>query len=162
MGVAVRAARGRKEPAMAPRQFIFFLKWAAQFHKELQDFYQSRSREALSPDVETLLKYLARHEASLAHIIEAYEDDAPEPVLEAWFKVAPDLHAPSTFRRNTNSDPSATVDEVIDKALEIDESLIAIYKMLLRQATSEGLREILQDLLSEEQREEVRLLTSQQ
>lgn len=145
---------------MAPRQFIFFLKWAAQFHKDLQDFYQIRSKEVLSPEVETLLKYLARHEASLAHIIEAYEDDAPEQVLEAWFKVAPDLRAVH-FPEEYEFSPAATVDEVIDKAVAIDESLIAIYKMLLRQAGSESLRDILQDLLSEEQREEVRLLTSQ-
>jgi dsDNA-binding SOS-regulon protein len=145
---------------MAPRQFIFFLKWAAQFHKDLQDFYRSRSREALSPEVETLLMYLARHEASLAHIIETYEDDAPQPVLEAWFKVAPDLRAVH-FPEEYEFAPNATVEEVIDKALAIDESLIAIYKMLLRQAGSDHLQEILQDLLAEEQREEVRLLTSQ-
>ena len=145
---------------MAPRQFIFFLKWAAEFHKDLQDFYQNRSREALSPEVETLLKYLARHEATLAHIIETYEDDAPQSVRDAWFKVAPDLRAVH-FPEEYEFGPNATVDEVIDKAVAIDENLIAIYKMLLRQAGSDGLQEVLQDLLAEEQREEVRLLTSQ-
>lgn len=146
---------------MAPRQFIYFLKWAAEFHKELQDFYESRSREALSAEVETLLKYLARHESTLAHIIDAYEDDAPKPVLNAWFKIAPDLRAVH-FPDEYEFGPNATVDEVIDKALAIDESLIAVYKMLLRQATSAALREIVEDLLAEEQREEIRLLTSQQ
>ncbi|MBX3178873.1 MAG: hypothetical protein KF886_16075 [Candidatus Hydrogenedentes bacterium] len=145
---------------MAPRQFIFFLKWAAQFHKDLQDFYHIRSREALSPEVETLLKYLARHEAALARIIEAYEEDAPPNVLEAWFKVAPDLRAVH-FPEEFEFKPDATVDEIIDKAVAIDESLIAIYKMLLRQAGAGGLQEVLQDLLAEEQREEIRLLTSQ-
>ncbi len=145
---------------MAPRQFIFFLKWAAEFHKDLQAFYEDRSKEVLTPEVETLLKYLARHEASLAHIIEAYEDDAPDQVLEAWFKVAPDLRAVH-FPEEYEFGPSATVDEVIDKAVALDESLIAVYKMLLRQAGSEGLKDILTDLLNEEQREEVRLLTSQ-
>lgn len=145
---------------MAPRQFIFFLKWAAQFHKDLQDFYQCRSREALSSEVETLLQYLSRHEASLAQIIEAYEYDAPQAVLDAWFKVAPDLRAVH-FPEEFEFSPNATVDEVIEKALAIDESLIIVYKMLIRQTGSECLREVLQDLVAEEQREEMRLLNSQ-
>ena len=141
---------------MAPRQFIFFLKWAAQFHKDLQDFYHIRSREALSPEVETLLKYLARHEAALARIIEAYEEDAPPNVLEAWFKVA----GPALCIWKIRIKPDATVDEIIDKAVAIDESLIAIYKMLLPGGRGRPAG-VLQDLLAEEQREEIRLLTSQ-
>jgi hypothetical protein len=78
---------------MAPRQFIFFLRWAAEFHKDLHEFYERKSKEVLSPEVETLLQYLSRHEGSLAEIIEAYEDDAPPEILDAWFKVAPELRA---------------------------------------------------------------------
>ena len=144
---------------MAPRQFIFFLKWAAEFHKDLREFYERKSKEALSPEVETLLRYLSRHEASLAEIIEAYEDDAPQAVLDAWFKVAPELRA---VRQPADLEfgPDATVDEVIDKALEMDNSLISVYRMLIRQAVPERLREVLQNLVEEEQREEKHLLKS--
>ena len=69
---------------MAPRQFLFFLRWAAEFHKDLREFYERKSKEVLSPEVETLLQYLSRHEGSLAEIIEAYEDDAPQAILDAW------------------------------------------------------------------------------
>lgn len=144
---------------MAPRQFIFFLKWAAEFHKDLREFYERKSKEVLSPEVETLLQYLSRHEASLAEIIEAYEDDAPQAVLDAWFKVAPELRA---VRQPADLEfgPDATVDEVMDKALEMDNSLISVYQMLIRQAVPERLREVLQNLVEEEQREEKHLLKS--
>lgn len=145
---------------MAPRKFIFFLKWAAQFHADLQDFYQNRSKEALSPEVEYLLHYLSGHEASLSRIIEAYEFDAPPAILEAWFKVSPDLRAVH-FPEDYEFAPNATVDEVIQKAMAIDESLIAMYQMLMRQTESEHLREVLEDMVADERREEMRLLNSQ-
>lgn len=144
---------------MAPRQFIFFLRWAAEFHKDLREFYERKSREVLSPEVETLLQYLSRHEGSLAEIIEAYEDDAPQAILDAWFKVAPELRAVKQ-PADLEFAPDATVDEVIDKALEMDESLISVYRMLIRQAVPERLREVLQNLVEEEEREEKRLLKS--
>jgi rubrerythrin len=144
---------------MAPRQFIFFLRWAAEFHKDLREFYERKSREVLSPEVETLLQYLSRHEGSLAEIIEAYEDDAPPEILDAWFKVAPELRAVKQ-PADLEFAPDATVDEVIDKALEMDESLISVYRMLIRQAVPERLREVLQNLVEDEEREEKRLLKS--
>ena len=144
---------------MAPRQFIFFLNWAAEFHKDLRQFYERKGREALSPEVEILLQYLSRHESTLAEIIEAYAEDAPPEILDAWFKVAPDLRA---VKRPSDLEfgPDATAEEVIDKALEMDECLIVVYQMLIRQAVPERLREVLQDLVSQEQREEIRLLKS--
>ncbi len=144
---------------MAPRQFIFFLRWAAEFHKDLREFYERKSKEVLSAEVETLLQYLSRHEGSLAEIIEAYEDDAPPEILDAWFKVAPELRAVKQ-PADLEFAPDATVDEVIDKALEMDESLISVYRMLIRQAVPERLREVLQNLVEDEEREEKRLLKS--
>ena len=144
---------------MAPRQFLFFLRWAAEFHKYLRELYERKSKEVLSPEVETLLQYLSRHEGSLAEIIEAYEDDAPQAILDAWFKVAPELRAVKQ-PADLEFAPDATVDEVIDKALEMEESLISVYRMLIRQAVPERLREVLQNLVEEEEREEKRLLKS--
>lgn len=142
---------------MAPRQFIYFLRWAAEFHHDLREFYERKSAEVSSPEVETLLRYLARHEESLAQIIATYEEDAPPAILDAWFKVAPELRAVKQ-PADLEFGPDATVDEVIDKALEMDESLISVYRMLIRQAVPERLREVLQDLVAEEEREEKRLL----
>ena len=142
---------------MAPRQFIFFLNWAAEFHRDLRAFYDRKSKEARSPEVETLLQYLSRHEGSLANIIEAYEVDAPPEILDAWFKVAPELRA---VRQPADLEfgPDATVDEVLDKALEMDQSLTTVYRMLLRQAVPERLREVLEGLVEEQEREEKRLM----
>lgn len=142
---------------MAPRQFIFFLKWAAEFHRDLRAFYEHKSKEARSPEVEILLQYLSRHEDSLGNIIEAYEVDAPREILEAWFKVAPELRM---VRQPADLEfgPNATVEEVLDKAIEMDQSLTMIYRMLLRQAVPERLREVLQCLVEEQEREEKRLI----
>jgi hypothetical protein len=142
---------------MAPQPFIFFLKWVVQYHKALELHYSQESRHKHLPEVNALLTYLAQNEGLLAQLIEAYEYDAPDSLLNAWFKISPNLmhvERPDAI----HFDPEMTIGEVIDRVLEVDESLIEVYKMLLRQAGSEELKEALENLLDEEQREEMRMM----
>jgi len=142
---------------MAPRQLSFFLHWAAEFHEDLRAFYERKRTEADHPEVETLLYFLARHEDALARLLTIYEHDAPRDILDAWFTVAPDLRA---VRRPEELEfgPDATVDEVIDKALAMNENLLTVYRMLVRQAVPERLREVLEDLIAQEEREQSQLM----
>lgn len=145
---------------MAPRQVIDFLHWAEAYHKRLHDFYAGREHEAARPEVRALLDYMARHQDIVRHVIEEYEKGASQDVLESWYKVSPD---PKAFKDPETAGFRAdmTTDEVIDLALDLDQSLISMYKMLIRDAESDELREVLENLLQEEEREEVRLLRSQ-
>jgi rubrerythrin len=145
---------------MAPRRMIDFLHWAENYHKRLRQFYESHTKEAARPEVRSLLDYMAQHQAILARVIEEYEKDAPRAVLDTWFKVSPD---PKAFK-----DPDAagfradmTTGEVIDLALDLDRSLREMYSVLLRSADSVALREMIQNLIDAENREQVRLLRSQ-
>lgn len=145
---------------MAPRQVIDFLHWAASYHQRLRDFYDRHKNEATRPDVRTLLDYMARHQEILRSVIAEYEKEAPKRLLEAWFKVSPDPKAfedPETagFRADM------TAGEVIDLALDLDRSLRDMYRMLVRDAESSELREMIENLLEEEEQEEIRLLRSQ-
>tara|TARA_R110001592_G_scaffold63471_2_gene194319 strand:- start:1246 stop:1689 length:444 start_codon:yes stop_codon:yes gene_type:complete len=146
---------------MAPQPFIYFLKWVAHYHKALQMYYERASHQRHNPEVNALLAYLGQHEGTLAHIIESYEYDAPRSLLNAWFKISPVLvHIREPESMHFDADTS--VSEVIDQVLKIDDGLIAVYKMLLRQANSEELREALENLINEEQREEMRLMACEQ
>ena len=146
---------------MAPQPFIFFLKWVAQYHKALEAHYNQESRHRHLPEVNALLTYLAQNEGLLAQLIEAYEDDAPNSLLNTWFKISPNLmrvEQPDAI----HFDSEMTIAEVIDRVLHVDESLIEVYKMLLRQANSEELKAALENLLDEEQREEIRMMACEQ
>jgi len=146
---------------MAPRPFVFFLKWVAQYHKALQRHYDQESKQPHRPEVNALLAYLAQNEGVLARLIETYEHDAPDALLNAWFKISPSLahvESPDTI----HFDPDASVGDVIDRVLDVDESLIEIYKMLLRQTNSSELHDALEALISEEQQEEIRLMACEE
>jgi hypothetical protein len=142
---------------MAPQPFVFFLKWVVQYHKALQVHYLEESRQRHSPEVNALLIYLSQNEGILARLIETYEHDAPERLLNAWFKISPSLvhvQRPDAL----HFDPELTIGEVIDRVLHVDDSLIEVYEMLLRQANSEELVDALENLIDEEQREEMRMM----
>lgn len=145
---------------MAPRQVRDFLHWAEAYHKKLRDFYAEREHEAQRPEVKVLLDYMARHQDILRNVIEEYEEGASKEILEAWYKASPD---PKAFKDPDTAGFRAdmTTNEVIDLALDLDKSLMDMYRMLIRDAESENLREMLQNLFEEEDREEVRLLRSQ-
>jgi rubrerythrin len=145
---------------MAPRRVIDFLHWAEKYHGRLAEFYRAREDDVTRPELKSLLEYMARHQDSLRRIIAEYERGASKAILETWYKVSPDPKAfkdPDTcgFR------PNMTTGEVIDLALDLDRCLISMYEQLIRRAETQGLREMLENLLQEEQREEIRLMRSQ-
>lgn len=145
---------------MAPRRTIDFLHWARDYHRRLRDFYSNREREALRPETRALLEYMAQHQDILARVIEEYEKDAPRRVLDAWFKVSPD---PKAFKDPETAGFRAdmTASEVVELALDLDNCLRDMYRVLIRDATSTELRETLSNLLDEEERQEIRMLRSQ-
>ena len=106
-----------------------------------------------------LLEYLSRHEAYIQHCLEDYARGASKSVLEAWFKVSPDMiHFPRIEKVEFR--PGMTREEVIESGLELDRFLIAMYKELIGRAISTPLRETLMDLLEMEQREEIKMMRS--
>ena len=142
---------------MSSQPFIYFLRWATRYHQVLQARFTRESKRDHTPEVKALLVYLAQHEGALARIIDAYEHDAPHSLLNAWFKISPNLsHVvnPDSIR----FDLDWSVSEVIDRVLKIDEGLIQVYEMLLRQANSAELRQALEGLIDGEKREEIRLM----
>lgn len=145
---------------MAPRRVADFLHWAEAYHARLAEFYRSRGKEAARSEVKIVLDYMARHQDALRRIIEDYERGASKAVLDTWYKISPD---PKAFQDPSASGfrPDLTSDEAIDLALDLDHSLISMYEQLIRRAETPGLREVLENLLQAERREEIRLLRSQ-
>lgn len=145
---------------MAPRRVSDFLHWAEKYHQRLADFYCDRGEDAARPEMKTLLAYMARHQESLRKVIQDYERGASKAVLDTWYKASPD---PKAFKNPEAAGfrPNMTTSEVIELALDLDKSLLTMYEILIRNAESQGLREMLQNLLQEERREEVKLMRSQ-
>jgi hypothetical protein len=144
---------------MAPRRLVDFIKSAETYHRDLSAHFQSHIAEAPDEELRMLLEYLSRHEASLQHCLEDYERGASKSVLEAWFKVSPDMiHFPRIDKLEFR--PGMSREEVVECEMELDRFLIGMYKELIGRANSIPLRETLMDLLAMEQREEIKMMRS--
>jgi hypothetical protein len=146
---------------MAPSQFIQFLKWAQGYHQAFARYFEERSHESISPQTQMLLNYLTAHETALARMIAEYAQDAPPGVLNAWFKVSPDLKS-ARQPDSVQLPPNATVDEVLDLVVSIHDDLIRFYEVLDREALSSQIKAAVNDLLSVERRESIRDLRTQE
>ncbi|GMV94630.1 MAG: hypothetical protein AMXMBFR82_44080 [Candidatus Hydrogenedentota bacterium] len=142
---------------MAPLRLIDVLKKAEAFHRDLSHYYQSHIAETKDEQIRVLLDYLSRHEAYLQHCLEEYEHGASRGVLEAWFKVSPDLRAfPRIEKFRFGAD--LTSEELVELGLDLDRFLISVYRELIERSISTPLREALTDLLEMEQREEIKVM----
>jgi hypothetical protein len=142
---------------MAPLRLIDVLKKAEVFHRDLSYYYHARIAETQDEDIRALLDYLSRHEAYLQHCLEEYERGASRSVLEAWFKVAPDLRAVPRIEQFRFGNDMIRED-VVQLGLDLDRFLIAIYRELAGRAVSTQLREALTSLIDLEQREAIKVM----
>lgn len=144
---------------MPPQRMKDFLDATADFHKELGDFYETSSAGAKDEEIRILLEYIGHHERALEKIVREYESDSSKAVLETWFKVSPACAGfPHPELLALSEDMSAG--DIIDRALQLDDALVCVYEELARQAESQDVRAVANDLLDQEKRERIRLLRS--
>lgn len=144
---------------MPPQRMRDFLDATADFHKELGDFYEKSSAGAKDEEIRVLLEYIGHHERALEKIVREYEAGSSKGVLDAWFKVSPARAGfPHPELLAISDDMSA--DDIIDRALQLDDALVYVYEELARQAELQEVRDVANDLLDQEKREKIRLLRS--
>jgi rubrerythrin len=144
---------------MAQKRMIDFLRLAETFHLNLSNDCKQHVDDTVREDVRMLLGYIEHHEKALAESLEEYERDASKPVLDAWFKVSPNVEfaeAVEDFAINTETAP----DDILKQVQQMDEALVAMYNVLLDQAVSDELNDVLKSLIEQELSEEVKLLRS--
>jgi hypothetical protein len=138
---------------------IDFLKLAEDFHLTLSHYGKKHAGDTGREDVRMLLGYIQHHEQALAESLQEYERDASKPLLDTWFNVSPNLEFVDAIEElviDSNTNPN----DVLMHVQRMDEALMGMYKVLLDQAVSDELRNVLTNLLKQELSEEVRLLRS--
>lgn len=146
---------------MAAVQMIDLLKRGEQFHKDLADYYENLESHMRREEVRRVLEYMSWHERCLEHCFHDYEKSAPQGVAHAWFKGVPDINL-ARLLDEARIAPDASVDDVLQLALRVDDALIEIYKFLRERTMSEELKEVLDQLMTMEREEEKRMAWSLQ
>ena len=133
---------------MAFEQTRDVLDKAKKFHHELQAFYRTTEETAGRERVRMVLDYLAQREAALEAQLAEYERVTSSAVLDTWFTYAPAQHIGEALAR-VRLRTDATVPEVLGMALQLDESLLQLYRQSAEVAPTETHRELFMRLYEE-------------
>ena len=129
------------------------LEHARSFHALLSEWYRARGREAEGGRVRMLLEYLAQREGQLADHLEAFEATASKTSLNTWFTFT-GAEALDQRLKEARIAEDASLDDVVQAVLQLDETIAELYRFLAAESPSEELREVFQSLLREEEKEE--------
>lgn len=134
------------------------LKFALQFHRELAEYYQRRSQNTADQRLQMVQQYLARHAQNVAEGIQRFCDDASPALMQSWLDNVPELDALPVLEdvAGSHSVGSPEVD-AIDLALAVDDKLIQAYEALAREAGTDSVRAVFDDLAQQQKTEQRRL-----
>jgi hypothetical protein len=104
-----------------------------------------------------LLDYLTRHERHLEEILSNYEEHVSKRILDCWFSYTPDTIPKECFE-SCDLDAGMTIDEVIQRAVRLDECLLLLYQEMASRAPHADVRDVFQTLLELERQEEHELV----
>lgn len=133
------------------------LDWTKRTHANLADCLARCSRKTHRERLKMLLDYLVEHERQLSHTLELARHDAMPSALNTWcyeyFENAParpERQCQAQFR-------DMDVDEVMAAVLAFHDQVTGLYRYLLDNADVPSARELLENLLSLEEHEAMRL-----
>jgi rubrerythrin len=131
--------------------------YCAKLHHQIGEFYNDLSEEVSQERVRMLLTYLSRHEKHLEESLEEYEADASNKVMNTWLQFVPSSGIEASIKA-FELNPSMSVDEVIDKTIEFDDSLIALYQEIINETSEPSVRAVFENLVAMENKEKIKMV----
>ena len=140
---------------MSVDQTIHVIDRAREFHEQVGEYYHRMSDAAQRTRVRLLLDYMSQHEQRVADALAAYEDSAPEKILNTWLQAGDETDALQAVReqlRELRVDPSIGIDDLIELGLKLSECLLAVFRDLAARAEPASVRYAFDNLLRMEEK----------
>jgi hypothetical protein len=102
------------------------------------------------------LEYLSRHEAHLDVCLAQFEEHTSAAILDTWIQYVPELDELAGLAE-ISLGPAMSIEQVVDLALSLDETLVGFYAQLRDQSDSAEVRELFEGMLRLEQVDEITL-----
>ena len=132
------------------------LKHADQFEKMLADYYASLSDKTTREGVRLLTNYMSRHRIHIDAALKKIPESQVKQILSERIRYEPqgaDMHTIEAFQLPIN----VTAAQFLDAAISFDESLITLYRQVIRQTNDEQIKLFFESLLHAEERDEIEL-----
>lgn len=127
------------------------------YHSELADEYHKLLEQAPDERTRMLLGYLADHEQQMRKGLEGYRSGDHRSVLNTWMQNTPDLGHPEALQEFRGRLCCTSVDEVLDLAERIHDTLGEMYRALATGAVIADERELFESLAERQVTEKKRL-----
>ena len=123
-----------------------------EFHGQLAEYYHQLSDSSDQQRVKLLLDHMSNHEKQLQEGLRDYGEDASEQILNTWVdcKYCDDVLMTC---KQIPIVPEASVKNVIQATLDIDNCLVRFYREVAEKVESEKVRGVFQNLVEMEESE---------
>lgn len=136
------------------------LSWTETFHKQLSQCLSQEAETSTDERAQMVLSYLADHEAQLTKVIEGFEQNGKESVLDTWCYDYVEKY-PITRRVYDNAPFSElNAEQVMDVVIDQHQQVIELYRYLASRAETTSSKEMLSALSSMEEHEIKRMVQS--
>ncbi|EAT12621.1 hypothetical protein HF888_11610 [Bermanella marisrubri] len=129
--------------------------YSRKLHHQMSEFYHNLGLKQEQIRVGMLLEYLKRHELHLEHVLDQFERDKSQKVLDSWFSYAPEQNLTEALA-DIEIHQNMSADEVVIMALQLDDYFISLYEGMVESANSPTVKSVFQNLLEMEQQEKIR------
>ena len=135
------------------REFVDFGK---HLHGKLKELYDDLNEHAQLERVKMLLDFLSRHEQHMEESLARFEKESRRGILEAWLEYSPGLDVESAMNKfHLTENP--TSDEIIQIALDFDDTLVNLYKEVAEKVNDSKTKEVFKNLLQLEEKEKIQV-----
>jgi hypothetical protein len=133
-------------PAVQVREIVDRIR---EYHRQLAEYYQDAAQSNDDQKIRFLLKYMGKHEQAIDWALADYEELAAHGVLETWIPFPPEPSLEQMFAK-AEITVDMTTDQIVARALELDQKLIEFYKLLASSTRASNVQELFEDLVTNE------------
>lgn len=135
------------------------LRRAKVFHDHVGRAYTLGVEHTVDERVRLLLGYLRGHARALSRVLVVFEKDTRSSILDTWIAYPPDKYKWMAAETMVVL-PDASIDDVIEKALAVDQNLMDVYGQMREEAASQEVRDVFDALTRNIRQERCRYVQS--
>lgn len=124
-------------------------------HSSASNLYEQLREQTQRERVDMLLKFLSKHEEELAQILAKVTADVSDKILDEWHQT--ELTSVAQILDGCKEcHPDISVDELVNMALRVDDSLISLYKHMASESSTDEARQLFNNLVLLEENEKMK------
>ena len=124
-------------------------------HSSASNLYEQLREQTQRERVDMLRKFLSKHEEELAQILAKVTADVSDKILDEWHQT--ELTSVAQILDGCKEcHPDVSVDELVNMALRVDDSLISLYKHMASESSTDEARQLFNNLVLLEENEKMK------